>query len=156
MTTQKITTFLMFPQGLEDAVRSYVAIFEKYGSKIVSMSKGPDGKVNSAEFVLAGQTYRSFEGGPHFSFSEGISLFVDCETQEEVDELWTRFLADGGKESQCGWLKDKWGVSWQIVPKILGELLSSPDRARAGRAVQAMLKMKKLDIAALKKAADGE
>lgn len=156
MKTQKVTTFLMFPSGLEEAVKRYVAIFEKYGSKIVSTSKGPDGKINSAEFVLAGQTFRSFEGGPHFSFSEGISLFVSCDSQEEIDELWSAFLADGGKETNCGWLKDKWGVSWQIIPTVLGELLSSPDRAKAGRALQAMLKMKKLDIAGLKKAADGE
>jgi predicted 3-demethylubiquinone-9 3-methyltransferase (glyoxalase superfamily) len=156
MSTQKITTFLMFPHGLEDAVKRYVSIFEKYGSKIVSSGKGPDGKMSSAELVLAGQTFLTFEGGPHFSFSQGISLFVSCETQEEVDELWTRLSADGGKEQQCGWVQDKWGVSWQIVPKILNELLSSPDRARAGRAVQAMLKMKKLDIAELKKAADSE
>lgn len=155
MSTQKITTFLMFSQGLEEAVKRYVAIFEKYGSKIVSSGKGPDGKMNSAEFVLAGQTFLSYEGGPHFSFSQGISLFISCETQEEVDELHSRLSADGGKEMDCGWVQDKWGVSWQVVPKILNELLSSPDRARAGRAVQAMLKMKKLDIAALKKAADG-
>ena len=152
---QKIMTFLMFPSGLEEAVKRYVSTFEKYGSRIVSTGKGPDGKVNSAEFVLAGQTFLSFEGGPHFSFSDGISLFIRCETQEEVDELWTRLSADGGKELDCGWVQDKWGVRWQVVPKILNELLSSPDRERAGRAVQAMLKMKKLDIAGLKKAADG-
>jgi predicted 3-demethylubiquinone-9 3-methyltransferase (glyoxalase superfamily) len=152
---QKITTFLMFPSGLEDAVKRYVSIFEKYGSRIVTTGKGPDGKINSAEFVLAGQTFLSYEGGPHFSFSEGISLFIACDTQEEVDELWERLGADGGKGLDCGWVQDKWGVRWQVVPKILNELLSSPDRERAGRAVQAMLKMKKLDIAALKKAADG-
>lgn len=149
---QKITTFLMFPHGLEDAVKRYVSIFERYGSKVVSTGKGPDGKVNSAEFVLAGQTFLSYEGGPHFSFSDGISLFISCETQEEIDELWTRLSADGGKELECGWVQDKWGVRWQVVPKILNELLSGPDRERAGRAVQAMLKMKKLDIAGLKNA----
>lgn len=152
---QKITTFLMFPAGLEDAVKRYVAIFERYGSKIVNSGKGPNGKLNSAEFELAGQRFMSFEGGPHFSFSQGISLFVSCETQEEVDELWAALLSDGGKEQQCGWLQDKWGVSWQVIPTILNDLLHGPDREKAGRVFQAMLKMKKLDIAGLKKAADG-
>src|SRR5262245_54440297 len=115
----KITTFLMFPHSLEEAVKRYVAIFEKYGSKIIKSGTGPDGKMNSAEFELAGYRFMSYEGGSYFSFSQGISIFISCDTQEEVDELWTKLTADGGKEQPCGWVQDKFGVSWQVIPKIL-------------------------------------
>lgn len=115
---------------------------------------GPGGSVISVTFELFGQTFIALNGGPTFTFSQGISLFVHCDTQAEVDRYWSK-LTEGGKEGQCGWLVDKFGVSWQVVPNVLGELLGDKDPAKAGRAVQAMMKMKKLDIAALKRAHEG-
>ena len=109
----------------------------------------------SVTFELEGREFIALNGGPTFTFSEGTSLFVSCETQAEVDAYWTK-LTDGGSEGRCGWLKDKFGVSWQIIPTLLGQLFSDPDRARSGRAINAMMGMKKLDIAALARAADGE
>lgn len=154
---QKITTFLMFNNQTEEAVNLYVSVFKN--SKIVSMNRssegapGSKGSVISASFVLEGQEFTAFNGGPHFTFSEGISLYVNCETQQEVDELWDK-LSEGAGEGQCGWLKDRFGVSWQIIPTALGELLGDPDPVKSSRVMQAMLKMKKIDIAALRRAHD--
>ena len=142
----RITTFLMFNKGAEEAAKFYTSIFKN--SKIHSSS------ALTADIELDGMRLYLYDGGPHFKFSEGISLFVSCETQEEVDYYWTKLL-EGGEPSQCGWLKDKFGVSWQIVPTALMRLLSDKDRARANRATQAMLKMVKLDIAELERAANG-
>ncbi len=151
---QRITPFLMFNDQLDEAVSFYISVFGN--SKILGdVQRGPDGKLMSATFQLEGQEFMAFNGGPHFSFSEGISLFVSCKDQQEVDQLWNRFTADGGEESMCGWLKDKFGVSWQIIPERLMELLSDPDPERAQRATQAMLHMHKIDVAALEKAAAG-
>ena len=141
---QRITTFLMFNDQAEAAAKHYTSIFKN--SRIVSSMP--------TEIELDGQRLYMYNGGPHFKFSEGISLFVSCETQAEVDYYWDKLL-EGGKPSQCGWLTDKFGVSWQIVPTALIKLLSDPDRARANRATQAMLKMVKLDIAELERAANG-
>jgi predicted 3-demethylubiquinone-9 3-methyltransferase (glyoxalase superfamily) len=150
---QKITTFLMFSERAGEAIEFYTSVFKN--SKIVSTMPGPDGTVMGGTFELEGQRYSAFNGGPHFSFSEGISLFVSCETQDEIDHYYDK-LSDGGEKQQCGWVKDKFGVSWQVVPPVLGELLSSTDRAKAERVMQAMLKMHKLDLKALNDAAAGE
>lgn len=147
---QKITTFLTFNDRAEDAAKLYTSLFER--SKITSSSPGPGGKVMSVSFELDGQSYIALNGGPSFSFANGISLFVSCETQAEVDHFWNGLTADGGSEDRCGWLKDKFGVSWQIIPTALPRGLSGPN---AGAVVQAMLGMKKLDVAALEKAANG-
>jgi predicted 3-demethylubiquinone-9 3-methyltransferase (glyoxalase superfamily) len=155
---QKITTFLTFDNQAEEAANLYVSTFKN--SRIVSTTRygeagpGPQGSLMSATFELEGQAFYALNGGPHFSFAEGISLFVNCETQAEIDELWEK-LSDGGEQGPCGWLKDRFGVSWQIVPTALGEMLSDPDRDKANRAMQAMLQMHKLDIAALKQAYEG-
>ncbi len=154
----KITTFLMFNDQTDDAVRFYVSTFKN--SKIVSTSRygdegpGPAGTLMSATFQLEGQEFMAFNGGPHFSFAEGISLFVSCETQQEVDELWEK-LSAGGEKSQCGWLKDKFGVSWQIIPTALGEMLGDSDPETSQRVLKAMLQMTKIDIEGLKRAYDG-
>jgi predicted 3-demethylubiquinone-9 3-methyltransferase (glyoxalase superfamily) len=147
---QKITTFLTFNDRAEDAAKLYTSLFER--SKITGTSPGPGGKVMSVSFELDGQSYIALNGGPSFSFASGISLFVTCETQAEVDHFWNGLTADGGSEDRCGWLKDKFGVSWQIIPTALTQGLNSPN---AGAVVQAMLGMKKLDVAALEKAAKG-
>jgi predicted 3-demethylubiquinone-9 3-methyltransferase (glyoxalase superfamily) len=149
-----ITTFLTYNDKAEEAVRYYLSVFED--GKITSIMPGPDGGVMGVSFELFGRPFIALNGGPTFSFSEGMSLFVECETQAEIDRFWSKLTADGGAESKCGWCKDKYGVSWQIIPKVLGELFSDKDRAKAGRAVQAMLQMQKLDIAALKKAHAGD
>lgn len=154
---QKITPFLMFNNQAEEAVNFYVSIFRN--SKILSMNRYgeggpmPDGTVMGASFVLEGQEFQAFNGGPQFTFSEGISLYVNCETQKEVDELWEK-LSAGGEKSQCGWLKDKFGVWWQIIPTALGQLLGDKDPKKAQNVMQAMLKMTKIDIAELKRAYD--
>jgi predicted 3-demethylubiquinone-9 3-methyltransferase (glyoxalase superfamily) len=152
----KITPFLMYNDQLEAALNFYVSIFRN--SKIVNVTRagdGPNGKgaVMSAEFVLEGQSFLAYNGGPHFKFSEGLSLFVNCETQAEVDELWEK-LSAGGEKSQCGWLTDPFGVSWQIVPNALGQLLGDKDPKKAQAVLQAMLKMTKIDIAGLRRAYD--
>ncbi|MET7544179.1 MULTISPECIES: VOC family protein [unclassified Streptomyces] len=150
---QKIKTFLWFDNQAEEAANHYVSIFGG-DSKVLGVthyteaSPGEPGAVMTVEFRLAGQEYVALNGGPQFPFTEAISLSVDCESQAEVDELWAK-LTDGGEESQCGWLKDKYGLSWQIVPRGLSEALSDPDPAKADRAMKAMLGMKKLDIEAL-------
>ena len=143
---QKITTFLMFDKQAEEAARFYISIFEN--GKIVSTMPGPGGSVMSVTLELFGQRYIFMNGGPTFTFSQGMSLFVSCENQAEIDRYWEKLTA-GGKEINCGWLSDKFGVVWQIIPKDLPDLLAG------GKAVPAMLSMQKLDIAALKKARDG-
>lgn len=148
----KITTFLTYNNQAEEAVRYYLSTFED--GKIVSTTPGPGGSVLTVAFELFGQTFIAMNGGPSFSFSQGVSLLVTCDTQAEIDRYWTK-LTEGGKEVQCGWLVDKFGVSWQIVPKVLPDLIGGKDSTKAGRAMQAMMQMKKLDIAALQKAYDG-
>jgi predicted 3-demethylubiquinone-9 3-methyltransferase (glyoxalase superfamily) len=159
MARQKITTFLWFDREAEEAARFYTSIFED--SKILAVARygdagpGPKGSVMTVEFQLAGQRFLALNGGPHFKFTEAISLVVDCETQEEVDALWGKLTSGGGREAPCGWLKDRFGLSWQIVPSALGQLMQDPDPERSKRVMQAMLQMKKLDIAALKRAHAG-
>jgi predicted 3-demethylubiquinone-9 3-methyltransferase (glyoxalase superfamily) len=150
---QKITTFLMFDDQVEEAVNLYTSLFEN--SKITSTMPGPDGGVIGCTFELDGQEFQAYSGGPQFSFSEGMSLMVNCETQEEIDRLWNALIEGGGEPSMCGWLKDRFGVSWQIIPSSLGEMLGNPDREKAGRATRAMLGMQKLDIDELRKAFEG-
>jgi predicted 3-demethylubiquinone-9 3-methyltransferase (glyoxalase superfamily) len=144
--SQKITTFLWFDDNAEEAINHYVSIFKN--SKILSLTRN-DGKVLAATFQLEGQRFMALNGGPLFKFTEAISLFVSCETQEEVDELWEK-LSAGGKKDRCGWLKDKFGLSWQIIPTALGEMLQDPDPEKAKRVMQAMLKMDKIDIQGLR------
>jgi predicted 3-demethylubiquinone-9 3-methyltransferase (glyoxalase superfamily) len=150
---KKITPFLWFNTQAEEAMNFYVSIFKN--SKVGSIQRaGPDGPVMSVTFQLEGQEFMALNAGPQFKFNEAISFFVDCKTQEEVDELWAKLTADGGEESMCGWLKDKYGLSWQIIPSALGEMLGDKDPERANRVMQAMLKMHKIIIADLKKAYD--
>ncbi|MGD9721231.1 MAG: VOC family protein [Pirellulales bacterium] len=157
MIRQKITTFLWYDHQAEEAARLYCTLFKD--SKIHKVTRYPDGgpapagSVMTVEFQLAAVQFIALNGGPHFKFTEAISLSVACEDQAEVDTLWSKLTAGGGQESQCGWLKDKYGLSWQIVPRVLMELLQSPDAAVATRVTQAMLAMRKIDIATLKRAA---
>ena len=139
-----ITPCLWFDNNAEEAIKFYTAIFKN--SKIIKLHP------IVSTFELEGQRLMALNGGPHFKFSESISLYVNCESQEEVDYYWEKLLSDGGKESQCGWLKDKYGLSWQIVPSILGRLLNVPNHEKSARVMQAMLKMIKLDIKALEEA----
>ena len=148
---QKITPFLWFDGKAEEAMNFYTSIFKN--SKVISAVPGPDGKVMMATFELDGQKFHALNGGPEFKFNEAISFFVNCETQEEIDEKWSKLSAQG-EEGQCGWLKDKFGLSWQIVPPVLGQLLGDKDRSKANRVMQAMLKMRKIDIKTLKQAYD--
>ena len=148
----EITPFLWLDGSVEDAATYYVSVFGD--GKILSTSRQGD-KVMSMTFELEGQKFMALNGGPMFKFTEAVSFFVACETQTEVDHYWIALIADGGAESQCGWLKDKFGLSWQIVPNALGRYLADKDPARAQRVVQAMLRMKKLDIAGLDKAYAG-
>jgi predicted 3-demethylubiquinone-9 3-methyltransferase (glyoxalase superfamily) len=147
---KKITPFLWFNDNAEEAMQFYVSVFKN--SRIVSTTPGPDGKILTRVCELDGETFYVLNGGPMFKFTEAISFFVNCETQEEVDELWSKLTADGGEESRCGWLKDKFGLSWQIIPTKLGKLLQDPDRNKANQVMQAMLKMKKIDIQKLEEA----
>lgn len=147
---QKITPFLWFDTQAEEAMNFYTSIFKD--SEVLSVSPGPDGKVMSVSFRLDGQEFIGLNAGPQYKFTEAVSFFVSCETQEEVDDLWEKLTADGGEESRCGWLKDKYGLSWQIIPSILGELLGDKDPVKANRVMQAMLQMNKIDINALKRA----
>jgi predicted 3-demethylubiquinone-9 3-methyltransferase (glyoxalase superfamily) len=160
---QKITPFLWFNDNAEEAVKFYTSVFKnskigkvaRYDEAGEKASGRPAGSVMTVEFQLEGQEFVALNGGPMFKFTEAISFVVNCETQEEVDYYWEK-LSAGGKEVQCGWLKDKFGLSWQIVPTVLGELLSDKDAAKAQRAMEAMLKMVKLDIKKLKQAAKGK
>ncbi len=152
---QKITPCLWFDDKAEEAAKFYTSIFKN--SKIVRMARygdagpGPKGSVMTVVFTLNGQEFMGLNGGPHFKFSEAISLIVNCETQEEIDEFWEK-LSNGGEKVQCGWLKDKYGMSWQIVPTVLGEMMSDPDPKKSQRVMSALLQMKKLDINTLRKA----
>ena len=155
---QKITTFLWFDNNAEEAMNFYVSIFKN--SKILSLTRygeagpGAKGTVMTGSFQLEGQEFVALNGGPHFKFTEAISLVVDCENQEEVDYFWSKLTAGGGSPSQCGWLKDKFGLSWQIVPKVMMEMLSDKDPAKSKRVMEAMLQMTKIDIGKLKQAYD--
>lgn len=155
---QKIAPFLWFDGNAEEAMNFYVSIFEN--SKVSSVRRwgdgapGPKGSVMSTSFQLAGQQFFALNGGPQFKFSPAISFFVDCQTQEEVDHLWEK-LSEGGRKQQSGWLTDKFGVTWQIVPTVLGEMLQDTDPVKSARVMDAMLKMEKLDIAALQAAYAG-
>ena len=156
---KKITTFLTFKDQAEEAVTFYTSIFKN--SRITSSSRygegapGPKGALMAANFELDGQEFVALNGGPSFQFSQGFSLMVDCEDQAEVDEYWTKLTAGGGEPGPCGWLTDRFGVSWQIVPRALTEMLGDEDPAKAGRVMQAMLKMSKIDVAQLEQAYEG-
>lgn len=153
-----ITPFLWFDTQAEEAARFYVSVFKN--SRIVSTSRygeagpGAKGTVMTVEFELAGRRFIALNGGPQFKFTEAVSFSIECQTQQEVDEYW-RTLSEGGEEGPCGWLKDRFGLSWQVNPTVLGDMLSDRDPAKAKRAMQAMLTMKKIDIAALQRAYDG-
>ena len=155
----KITTFLTFDNKAEEAANFYTSLFKN--SKIVSSSRygdagpGPKGSLMSATISLDGQELMLLNGGPSFTFTPGFSLFVSCESQAEVDDYWSKLTAAGGKPVQCGWITDQFGVSWQIIPTILIKLLSDKDPKKAGRVMQAMLTMVKIDVEALKNAAEG-
>jgi predicted 3-demethylubiquinone-9 3-methyltransferase (glyoxalase superfamily) len=155
---QKIRPFLWFDNQAEEAMNFYVSIFKN--SKVGKVSRygdagpGPKGTVMSATFQLEGQEFMALNGGPLFHFTEAISFFVDCKTQEEVDDLWGKLTA-GGQPSRCGWLKDKFGLSWQIIPSALMEMLQDKDPQKSNRVMQAMLQMSKIDIAGLKRAYEG-
>jgi predicted 3-demethylubiquinone-9 3-methyltransferase (glyoxalase superfamily) len=152
---QKITPFLWFDGKAEEAMNFYTSIFKN--SKIGKVSRygnagpGPKGSVMSATCQIEGQEFMALNGGPQFTFTPAISFFVNCQTQQEIDELWEK-LSEGGRKNRCGWLQDKFGVSWQIIPSALGELLQGPDPDKSKRVMQAMLKMDKLDIEALRRA----
>lgn len=152
---QKITPFLWFDNQAEEAMNFYVSLFKN--SKILMLRRygkegpGPEGTVMTGTFQLEGQEFMALNGGPHFSFTPAISLFVSCKTQEEVDELWDK-LSAGGAPNQCGWVQDKFGLSWQIIPTVLGELLGDKNPAKSGAVMKAMLQMHKIDIQRLKQA----
>jgi predicted 3-demethylubiquinone-9 3-methyltransferase (glyoxalase superfamily) len=156
--TTSITTFLTYDTQAEEAARLYTSLFDGKIAEITRYPSGapmPEGAVLSVTFELLGQTYIALNGGPTFSFSQGFSLMVEVDTQAEIDRLWTKLTENGGKEVQCGWLVDKFGVSWQIVPRRLGGMLSHKDRAKSARTMQAMMRMQKLDLAELQAAFDG-
>jgi predicted 3-demethylubiquinone-9 3-methyltransferase (glyoxalase superfamily) len=156
---QKITTFLWYDDDAEEAIRFYCSIFED--SKVLAETRWgeggpvPKGTLMSARFQLAGQEFMALNGGPAFRFNEAISLFVHCNTQREIDELWEKLTSGGGEPGQCGWLKDKYGLSWQVVPGTLVEMLGDKDPTRARRVSDAMMQMGKLDLARLEQAYDG-
>ena len=161
---QKITPFLWYDDKAEEAANFYCSIFKnsKVGSVTYYEGEGsrasgrPAGSVMTVEFELEGQKFVGLNGGPHFKFDEAISFVVNCESQDEVDYFWEKLTADGGAESQCGWLKDKYGLSWQVVPKILLELLQDKDAEKSKRVMHAMMQMKKIDVPTLKRAAEGK
>lgn len=156
--TEKITTCLWFATQAEEAAEFYVSVFD--GSKVLNVARygdggpGPAGQAITVQFAIEGRTFTALNGRPAFTFNEAVSFVIDCASQEEVDRYWSA-LTDGGTESQCGWLKDRYGVSWQVIPSVLGQLIGGPDPDGAQRAMQAMLGMQKLDIAALQRAYDG-
>jgi predicted 3-demethylubiquinone-9 3-methyltransferase (glyoxalase superfamily) len=157
---QKITPFLWFDHQADEAAKFYTTVFKKsklgrilrYGEEAAKTTGRPVGSVLTIEFEIEGQKFVALNGGPIFKFNESISFVVNCETQEEVDYFWERLTADGGQESQCGWLKDKFGVSWQVVPTVLIDMLHDKDSGKSERVMQAMLQMKKIDIGKLKEA----
>ena len=156
---QKITPFLWFDDQAEEAMQHYVSIFRN--SRVLGVTRygeagpGPKGSVMIAAFEIEGQRFTALNGGPHFKFTEAISFVVNCETQEEVDHFWDK-LGEGGQIQQCGWLKDKFGLSWQIVPSVLIELINDPDPEKSSRVTEAMLQMTKIDIANLRQAYEGQ
>ncbi len=160
---QKIIPHLWFDTQAEEAVNLYTSLFKnsqilstaRYPEAAEEVSGKPAGSVMSVEFELDGQKFIAINGGPQFKFSEAISFMIQCETQEEIDTFWEKLTADGGEEGPCGWLKDKFGLSWQVTPTILGKMMSDSDKEKADRAMKAMLQMKKLDIEELKKAFEG-
>ena len=155
---QKITPFLWFDNNAEEAANFYVSVFKN--SKVLNIARygevgpGPKGTVMTVEFELDGQEFVALDGGPQFKFTEAVSFVVNCDTQEEVDYYWER-LSEGGEKSRCGWLRDKFGLGWQVTPTILGKLLADKDQEKANRVMQAMLKMDKLDIEPLQRAYEG-
>lgn len=159
---QTITPFLWYDKNAEEAISLYVSLFPN--SRLVSVERYPEsfpdpsmvGRVLTAVFELNGREFRAIDGGPMFKFTEAISLQVEVDTQQEVDRLWDGLVANGGEESQCGWCKDKFGLSWQITPRILPKLIASSDREASARAMNAMFQMKKIDIAKLQAAYDGQ
>jgi predicted 3-demethylubiquinone-9 3-methyltransferase (glyoxalase superfamily) len=155
---QKITTFLTYNNQAEEAAKFYVSIFKNSRiNKVVRFGEGapaPQGSVMTVSFELEGQEFVALNGGPHFKFTDGVSLYVDCKTQEEVDTLWTQ-LSEGGEPGPCGWLKDKFGLSWQIIPAVLGQMLGDPDPKKSQRVMHAMLQMKKISIKDLQRAYEG-
>lgn len=150
---QKITPFLWFDNNAEEAINFYTSLFKDASTG--NLSKTPDGNFLTGTFRLFNQEYMVINGGPVFKFNESISFFVDCENQEEVDYYWNAFIEGGGKESQCGWLKDKFGLSWQIIPRQLMEMMNDKDRAKAKRVMDAMMKMVKIDVKKLEEAYNG-
>ena len=161
---QKITPCLWYDGNAREAAKFYASVFKdsnvgetwKYDEASAQASGQPEGSDLVVEFEIAGQKFVGLNGGPHFKFSEAISFMIDCKDQAEVDYYWTELTADGGEESQCGWLKDKFGLSWQVVPTVMSELINGPDREGSKRAMAAMLKMKKLDIQTIQDAYDGK
>jgi predicted 3-demethylubiquinone-9 3-methyltransferase (glyoxalase superfamily) len=161
---QKITPFLWYDDKAEEAANFYCSIFKnsklgsatRYEGEGAKASGQTAGTVMTIEFELEGQKFVGLNGGPHFKFTEAVSFVINCETQEEVDYFWEKLTADGGAESQCGWLKDKFGLSWQVTPTILPELFKHKDPEKSKRVMHAMLQMKRIDIAKLKEAAEGE
>jgi predicted 3-demethylubiquinone-9 3-methyltransferase (glyoxalase superfamily) len=147
-----ITPFLWFDTQAEEAMNLYTSIFKN--SKVIAVNRA-GGRVMTVEFELEGQRFFGLNAGPHHKFTEAVSFFISVDTQAEIDEIWEKLLADGGRPDQCGWLKDKFGLSWQVVPKVLTSLLFSPEPAKAKRSMDAMMSMVKFDIAALQKAHDG-
>jgi predicted 3-demethylubiquinone-9 3-methyltransferase (glyoxalase superfamily) len=156
---QKITTFLWFDDKAEEAAKFYCSLFAH--SKVTEVTRAPEGtpggagKVMWVSFELAGQTYHALNGAGPRKFTENFSLFVDCEDQAEVDRLWSKLTADGGEESQCGWLRDKFGVSWQIIPRALSTFMRDKDPAKSARVLQSMMTMRKIDVATLERAYRG-
>lgn len=156
---QKITTFLWFDNNAEEAVNFYISVFKNSRiletTRYTSAGSGPAGTVMTIAFELDGQQFTALNGGPQFKFTEAISLVVNCQSQEEVDYFWNKLTEDGGEQGRCGWLKDKYGLSWQIVPDVLMKLLKETDDSKVARVVKALMQMKKLDIKKLEEAAVG-
>jgi predicted 3-demethylubiquinone-9 3-methyltransferase (glyoxalase superfamily) len=160
MPQTSIVPNLWFDKQAEEAANFYCSVFPN--SRIIAVSHypenspGPAGEVMTVEWEIDGNRFVGINGGPQFTFSEAVSFMIECDTQDEIDDYWAKLTADGGEEGPCGWCKDRFGLSWQVTPRGMDEVFSDPDKARAERAMQAMLQMKKLDIAALRAAADGE
>ena len=163
LTIQKITPCLWFDSRAEEAVKLYTSIFKnsrivnttRYGKEGFEIHGKPEGTVLTVEFEIEGQRFTALNGGPQFKFSEAVSFQISCETQDEIDHFWTKLIADGGEESHCGWLKDRFGVSWQVVPSILSKMMTDPDPKKVDRVTHAFLQMTKFDLAKLKQAYDG-
>ena len=147
-----ITPFLWFDTQAEEAMNFYASIFPR--SKVLSVNRA-QGRVITVEFELEGQKFIALNAGPHFTFNEAVSFYISCETQQEVDEYWAKLTVDGGEPGRCGWLKDKYGLSWQVIPKLLERLLADPDPVKSKRAMDAMLQMSKIDTAQLQAAYEG-